>query len=243
MFGFFKKSTAKKQLPYLVDIHSHLLPGLDDGVKSFEESIYIIKILQSLGYKKIITTPHVMHDHYPNSSEDILVRASEVKRYLEKENIKIGFEAAAEYYLDEQLISKLSDGKQLLTFGENYLLFETSFINKPAFLEEAVFNMNTNGYQPVLAHPERYIYLQSNKKLIEQLKNMNVFFQLNILSLSGYYSPEIKKNAHTLLKLGIIDFLGSDCHSALQANEIMRLMNKKRNRQLSSLEVKNKTLI
>jgi tyrosine-protein phosphatase YwqE len=242
MFRFFNKSTTNKLLPFQVDIHSHLLPGLDDGVKSMEESVYIIKILKSLGYKKIITTPHVMHDHYQNSSEDILVRTSQLKQYLEKKNLKIEFEAAAEYYLDEKFISNLSDGEEFLTFGEKYLLFETSFINKPAFLEDAVFNMNTNGYQPVLAHPERYIYLQSNKKLIEQLKNMNVLFQLNMLSLHGYYSPEIKKNAQNLLKMNVIDFIGTDCHSALQADEIMKLMNKK-NRQLSSLNVMNKTLL
>ena len=243
MFGLFKKSTETTVLPFQVDIHSHLLPGLDDGVKSVEETIYIIHTLKKLGYRKIITTPHVMHDRYPNTADEILVRSSEVKRNLHKKNIKIEFEAAAEYYLDEQLATKLSNGDKLLTFNDNFLLFETSFINKPAFLEEAVFNMNTNGYQPVLAHPERYIYLQSNVKLIEQLKNMNVLFQLNMLSLFGYYSADVKRNALNLIKMGVVDFIGSDCHSALQANEIIKQVHTKRNRALFSLNVLNRTLL
>ena len=133
MFGFFKKSKSPIKLPFQVDIHSHLLPGLDDGVKSFKESIYIFKILQQLGYRKVITTPHVMHDHYPNTPEEILVKTSELKKILEKEKINISIEAAAEYYLDEHFVKKLSDNEKLLTFNKNHLLFETSFINKPVF--------------------------------------------------------------------------------------------------------------
>ncbi len=243
MFGLFKKSNKQVELPFKVDIHSHLLPGLDDGVKSVEESIYIFKTLQRLGYNKVITTPHIMHDQYPNTPEDILVKTSEVKKALDKEQINIKIEAAAEYYLDEQLAKKLNDNERLLTFNKNYLLFETSFINKPVFLEEAIFNMNTNGYQPVLAHPERYVYLQSDKKLIEQLRNMNVLFQINMLSLFGYYSPDVKKNAKNLISANLADFIGTDCHSAFQADEIMKAVSSKKNRQLLSLNVRNSSLI
>ncbi len=243
MFGLFNKSKKPANLPFRVDIHSHLLPGLDDGVKSVKESIYIFKTLHSLGYRKVITTPHIKHDHYPNTPEEIMVNASKVRRALEKEQINIELEAAAEYYLDEQLVKKLSDNERLLTFNKNYLLFETSFINKPVFLEEAIFNMNTNGYQPVFAHPERYVYLQSDKKLIEQLKNMNVLFQINMLSLFGYYSPEVKKNAKNLISANLVDFIGTDCHNAFQADEIMKAVSSKKNRQLLSLKVRNHSLI
>ncbi|MCK5470802.1 MAG: capsular biosynthesis protein, partial [Cyclobacteriaceae bacterium] len=123
----------------MVDIHSHLLPGLDDGVKSVEETVYILKILQNLGYKKIITTPHVMSDHYPNTEEGIVSKLEETIDLLSEHKLNIKLEVAAEYYLDENLISKLSKQEKLLTFGKNYLLFETSFFNKPAFLEDAVF--------------------------------------------------------------------------------------------------------
>jgi len=243
MLNIFGRKKKNYTLPIWVDIHSHLLPGLDDGVKSVEESIYILKILQKLGYRKVITTPHVMRDHYPNSNQKILSRLAYVQEQLYKQNIKIKLEAAAEYYLDEYLIAKLNNQEKLLTFGQNYLLFETSFFNKPAFLEEAIFNMNTQGYQPVLAHPERYGYLQNNLKEIEKLKNMNLYLQMNILSLTGFYSVEVRKFAIKLLKANLIDFIGSDCHNALQANEILNKLNRRKINLISSQKILNRSLL
>ena len=242
MFNLFRSKPKKKNLPFVVDIHSHLLPGIDDGVKSIEETVYILKIMQSLGYEKIITTPHVMSDYYPNSEQDIRSKLEETNELINKHQIGIELEAAAEYYLDENLMFKLSNKEKLLTFGNNYLLFETSFFNKPIFLEEAVFNMNTHGYQPILAHPERYIYLHGNHKLVEKLKNMNVLFQMNILSLTGFYSIECKKFALKLLKDKQIDFVGTDCHSALQADEIFNQANNKYLRLLNSENILNRSL-
>ncbi len=242
MFNLFRSKPKKKNLPFVVDIHSHLLPGIDDGVKSIEETVYILKIMQSLGYEKIITTPHVMSDYYPNSEQDIRSKLEETNELINKHQIGIELEAAAEYYLDENLMFKLSNKEKLLTFGNNYLLFETSFFNKPIFLEEAVFNMNTHGYQPILAHPERYIYLHGNHKLVEKLKNMNVLFQMNILSLTGFYSIESKKFALKLLKDKQIDFVGTDCHSALQADEIFNQANNKYLRLLNSENILNRSL-
>ena len=226
----------------LVDIHSHLLPGLDDGVTSIDETVYILKVLQKIGYKKIITTPHVMSDHYPNTEEGIVSKLEETIDLLSEHKINIKLEAAAEYYLDENLLDKLSKQKKLLTFGKNYLLFETSFYNKPAFLEEAVFIMNTQGYQPILAHPERYSYLQSDQKLLEKLKNMNLLFQMNILSLTGFYSNEVKKFVVKLLKENLIDFVGTDCHNVLQAKDIYKKTNANYFNILNSQNFLNQTL-
>lgn len=242
MFKLFRKKPKNKTLPFLVDIHSHLLPGLDDGVKSIKETVYIIKVLQKLGYKKIITTPHIMSDHYPNTEEGITSKLNETKDLLKEHGIDIKLEAAAEYYLDENLLSKLSKQEKVLTFGKNYLLFETSFFNKPAFLEDAVFIMNTQGYQPVLAHPERYSYLQSDNKLLEKLKNMNLLFQMNLLSLSGFYSVEVKNYAIKLLKANLIEFVGTDCHNALQINEIYNKLSANRYKYLRSRYFLNRTL-
>ncbi len=242
MFNFFKNKPKKRTLPLLVDIHSHLLPGLDDGVKSIDETVYILKVLQKIGYKKIITTPHVMSDHYPNTEEGIVSKLEETIDLLSEHKINIKLEAAAEYYLDENLLDKLSKKKKLLTFGKNYLLFETSFYNKPAFLEEAVFIMNTQGYQPILAHPERYSYLQSDQKLLEKLKNMNLLFQMNILSLTGFYSNEVKKFAVKLLKEKLIDFVGTDCHNVLQAKDIYKKTNANYFNILNSQNFLNETL-
>jgi len=243
MFNFLRKPKKHIELPLLVDIHSHLLPGLDDGVKSVQETIYILKILKKLGYKKIITTPHIMSDHYPNSRLDIISKLEYVKDVIKKQGIDIQLEAAAEYYLDENFISRLTHQKKFLTFGNNYLLFETSFFNKPAFLEEAVFNMNAQGYQPILAHPERYGYLQQDDKLLEKLRNMNLMFQMNMLSLTGFYSIEVKKFALKLLKANLIHFVGTDCHNALQANEILNKMNSKNVKLISSHNILNRNLM
>jgi tyrosine-protein phosphatase YwqE len=243
MFGLFKKTPKNSKLPLLVDIHSHLLPGLDDGVKSVEETIYILKTFIDLGYQKVVTTPHVMSDHYPNSRDGILTKLAEVNEQIVKLGLKIKLEAAAEYFLDETLLSQLARKEPLLSFGSKYLLFETSFLNKPVFLEEAVFNMNAQGYKPVLAHPERYAYLQGNRPLIEKLKNMNLFFQMNMLSLTGFYSPEVKKLAKEMLSAGIIDFVGSDCHNAYQADEIAGKALKKHANDFASPHILNRTLI
>ena len=227
----------------MVDIHSHLLPGLDDGVKSIEEAIYSLRIMQDMGYRKAITTPHIMSDSYPNTPEAILIKLEEVKNAIAKHQLKIELEAAAEYYLDENLLNSISNSKRLLTIGNNYLLFETSFLNKPFFLEEVIFKMNANGYQPILAHPERYGYLQSNLKLVKKLKNMNLLFQLNLLSLTNYYSTEVRNFARELLKMDFIDFVGSDCHNALQANEILDKINKRTAKRFDSKQILNNTLL
>lgn len=243
MFNFFAKRKQKLVVPWAVDIHAHLLPGLDDGVKSIEESIYILKILQSLGYRKVITTPHVMSDHYPNSKIDILTKLKTVQEAIRENNLKIVVEAAAEYYLDEVFIQKIDSSEELMTFGDNYVLFETSFFNKPAFLEDAIFKMNAQGYQPILAHPERYSYLIQDFNLLKKLKNMNVLLQMNMLSLAGHYSRDVKNFSKKLLKAKLIDFVGSDCHNALHANELKQMLTRRNINTIVSQNILNKNLL
>ena len=243
MIKFFNSKPKNTTLPFLVDIHSHLLPGLDDGVKSMEETVYILKTLEKIGYKKIITTPHVMSEHYPNSDLDIMSKLEETRAYISKHHLNIQLDAAAEYYLDENLMSRLNNAENFLKFGDNYLLFETPFYNKPVFLEEFIFNANTQGYKPILAHPERYSYLHDNKKLLEKLKNMNLLFQMNILSLTGFYSVEVKRSALNLLKSNMIDFVGTDCHNTVQINEIANKINSRNFRLLSSQHILNQSLL
>ncbi len=234
LFDLFSKKPTSHRLPLVVDIHSHLLPGLDDGVKSLEETAFILRLFQKMGYRKVITTPHIFPGHYPNTQEKIMNRFHETREYLDDQHIDIKLEAAAEYFLDDVLMERILSQDKLMTFDDNYLLFETSFINKPAFLEEAVFNMNAHGYQPVLAHPERYFYLQEDPALVQRLRDMNVLFQLNLLSLFGFYSRQVRKFAFTLLRLKMIDFIGSDCHSAHHANEIFKNLNAKNLKLLNS---------
>lgn len=197
-----------------VDLHSHLIPGIDDGAKDMEDSIAMVRRFADLGYQKLITTPHVMSDFYKNTPEIILGGLEELKANLPKHGIKMEIEAAAEYYLDEHLQEKIKNN-QLLTFGDNYLLFELPFIAEPPNLASIIFELQTNGYKPILAHPERYGFWYNDFNQYRQLKDKGVHLQLNLLSLIGHYSPETQKIAERLIDEELISFLGSDCHNQM----------------------------
>lgn len=200
----------------LVDVHSHLLPGLDDGVKTFEEACEIILQFQQIGYKKIITTPHIMSDMYKNTPDTIQLQLQALRNYLDEKGVQVEIEAAAEYYLDEYLVKTIETDQPVLTFGKKYLLFETNFISEPLDLKEFIFLATTKGYKPVLAHPERYLYLQDNLTKAQDLLDRGVLFQLNISSLTGYYSKPVQQAAHKLIDRGWVHLLGSDCHHLQQ---------------------------
>ncbi len=218
MFTNWFKSKQRATISITTDIHSHLLPGIDDGVKTIEESIEVIEHLSSLGFKKLITTPHIMSDYYKNTPEIIRAKLIEVKQAVLNANIPIEIEAAAEYYLDEYFYNLIIEEKEILTFGDNYVLFETSFAVEPLILKEVIFKLNSAGYKPVYAHPERYFYLQEKKELLNDLIDQGLLFQLNALSLAGYYSKQVQKMAEELIRRNAIAFIGSDTHNMLQAN-------------------------
>lgn len=216
--GFFKnlfsKEPKREPLDFSVlgtDLHSHLIPGIDDGSKSLEESISMIRRFSELGFKKVITTPHVMSDFYKNTPEIILSGLEDVRAALKKEDISIEIEAAAEYYLDFHLTG-LIERKEILTFGDNHVLFELSFSEEPPRIKEAVFDFFTSGYKPILAHVERYPFYFQQWDQIEDYRRRGVLLQLNIASLSGQYGPQVKKMAEQLIDRGWIDVIGSDCH-------------------------------
>jgi len=228
--------------PIHTDLHSHLIPEVDDGVASLEESVEIIRHFYGMGYKKIITTPHIMHEFYDNSPETILPGLTKLKETLEEEQIPMEIEAAAEYYLDDYFFDTLLEKQDLLTFGDQYILVETPFLNAPFFLKDAVFQLNAKGYKVVLAHPERYIYLQKDDKLLQTLLDMQVLFQVNISSLIGHYSKNVKKFALQLLDNGYIRFVGSDCHNLTQLQTVKRALNSKFYRKLPFEDLLNNTL-
>lgn len=158
-----------------------------------------------------------MSDLYPNEEETILGKLSWVKEKLTLDDVDIDIQAAAEYYLDEILLEKLDNTpKKLLSFGDRYLLFETSFMNQPFYLQEFIFKAISQGYKPVLAHPERYSYVQNDPSILDDLVQRGVLLQLNIISLAGYYSKPVKKLAEKLIDQQKIHFIGSDCHNLQQ---------------------------
>ncbi len=195
------------------DIHSHFIPGIDDGAKTLENAVDLIASMAALGYRKVITTPHVMSDYYKNTPKIILDGLEKVREAVKQQGLDIEIEAAAEYYLDETLEAKI-DREELLTFGNNYVLFELPFINEPVNMEQTIFALQSTGYKPVMAHVERYVYWHDQWKKYEELYNRGIILQLNIGSLTGAYGPEVKKTAEKLVDAGIIGFLGSDCHHA-----------------------------
>tara|TARA_B100000287_G_scaffold81005_1_gene73454 strand:- start:62 stop:799 length:738 start_codon:yes stop_codon:yes gene_type:complete len=215
MFGWFSKNKNKNLDPLdfsalRTDIHSHLIPGVDDGSPDIETTILIIKELQNLGYKKIITSPHVMSDFYKNSSEIILKGLDDVRTELKNQNINIEIDAVAEYYIDYDFEQKIGKEK-FLTFGDNYILVELSFIEASKNFFEIIFKLQLEGYKVVLAHPERYNYFDMKDYI--NLVDRGVFLQVNLLSLIGYYSPIIKRKTEDLVAANMISFLGSDCHN------------------------------
>ncbi len=202
---------GKKSLTLDVDIHSHLIPNIDDGSQSMEQSIEMIESLIRLGFRKIITTPHI-HPNYPNHPEVILAGLSKLQKELIKLNLDIEVEAAAEYYVDQQFHQKVKDNDTILSFGGKHVLVETPFINKPAFFESAMFDLKASGHTPVLAHPERYVYLEGSIEWLEELKDMGVLLQVTLGSLGGYYGKVPEQIGNLLLKKDMVDFLGSDLH-------------------------------
>lgn len=239
-----KKDTRQNVHPLAVDIHSHLLPGIDDGAKTIEESLDLLYQFEGLGYKKVITTPHVIHDFYPNTPAIIRQKLTEVQEAAAKNGLSIKVEAAAEYYLDEYFYALLDKPKELLTFGPNYILFETGFINQPAILFDAIFKMKSAGLQPVFAHPERYTYVQGNYPLAAEVVERGALLQININSLTGYYSPAVKKTAEKLIDDNMVSFLGSDLHNERHM-EVLKgsAINKKHFDKLLSQNLLNNSLL
>ena len=196
--------------PIKVDLHSHLLPGIDDGAQTLKQSLELIKQFHLLGYTKLITTPHVISDYYPNNREIISEKLYMVKQALKLEEIDIEMEAGAEYYVDMHFLNLIED-ENLLTFMKHYVLFETNYVTKPIMLEEIIHNLLQKGYIPVLAHPERYTYLHNDIEAYKQLKASGVLFQVNARSLYSR-SKSTSNMAQKLIKLGLVDFIGSDAH-------------------------------
>jgi tyrosine-protein phosphatase YwqE len=223
MFSLFKKKYVPQRGPVLkVDLHSHFIPGIDDGAQSMEESISLIRGMANLGYEKVITTPHIMVDAYKNTPEIIKQGLSDLRRSIAYEGIKIEIDAAAEYYLDDGFLALLEKG-DLMPVNNKYLLFETSYISKPLQLEEMIFEIGAAGYVPLMAHPERYRYIKNPEKEYTRFKELGVMFQVNLNSFGGHYGKSAKALAAFLNRNGMISFLGSDVHHSKQIETLSEL--------------------
>jgi tyrosine-protein phosphatase YwqE len=219
MLHFFSsKKFLVDHLEGFVDIHNHILPGIDDGAKTVEESISLTKGFAELGISSFIATPHIMHNYYHNNRETINDSLSILKDELLKEDMKdISLRAAAEHMIDDNFESILESG-DIMPIESRYLLVEMSYLQASINFDEAIQKIKKQGYFPILAHPERYLYLHENLIKHSEYKKQGVLYQLNLLSLGKYYGKQVKRMAFKLLEEGLIDFVGSDIHNPSQLN-------------------------
>tara|TARA_Y100000766_G_scaffold236158_1_gene211819 strand:+ start:288 stop:1019 length:732 start_codon:yes stop_codon:yes gene_type:complete len=239
-FDFLKsKPTLKQLIPDgFVDIHSHILPGIDDGPKNVEESIELIDEMKEMGFTKIIATPHTYEGLYNNTNKSINESYDKLCKNYENNNI---IDFASEYMLDNNLIKRARE-KNLLCIKQNLVLVEMSYISAPNDLYEIIFQLQLNNYIPILAHPERYGFLFNNFEEYYRLKRVGVKLQLNLLSTTGYYGNEILKISDKLLKLNMIDFVGSDIHSQKHIKQFNNKVKIKNIRKLKKAIEKNTLL-
>ena len=244
MFSFLRKKEKYKPLNFeclQYDMHSHFIAGIDDGSPDLETSVELIKGMQALGFKKVITTPHIMNDFYRNTPEIILEGLKKLQDELKKKSINVEVTAAAEYYIDYDFESKVDAGDTLLTMGDNQILIETSFISAPPNFGEIIFKLQLAGYKIILAHPERYAFLSFED--METYKTRSLSLQLNLLSLLGYYGQAVKSTAEKLIDNNMVDYVGTDCHNLNQMSLYHKLFtNKYWHKLVNSGTLKNHTL-
>lgn len=245
MFGFFKN---KKNIPDFnfsmigTDMHAHIIPGIDDGAQNLNDALLLATKFKALGFKKLIATPHIMADYFRNSPETILRGLDTLRKGLEENQIDLQVDAAAEYYLDETLERKIKQ-KEVLTFGDNYLLFELSYINAPQNLIDFIKTIQDAGYKPVLAHPERYPYYYASLENYYQIKETGCLLQLNSIALTGYYGKGAGKVAEEMVDNHLVDFIGSDMHHLKHAAALKEsLSTKAMHTLLTTHQLKNTLL-
>ena len=249
MFGLFKKKKEEQQADVTIDysalgidMHSHLLPGIDDGSPDAATSVNYIKKMMGLGYRKFITTPHIYPDLYPNNRETITAALEVLKEKLKEEQVDVEVHAAAEYFIDDHFEDQLQTKQPFLKLSGNMVLVEFSMVTAPMDLQQVIFELQMQNYQPVLAHPERYVYLSRHKSTFDDLRSAGCFFQVNLLSLTGHYGPAVLELAEYLVKENMYDFAGTDIHNKRHLDGLKKLHPAHLKRLQDSGKIKNQLL-
>ncbi|MGI8582075.1 MAG: tyrosine-protein phosphatase [Chitinophagaceae bacterium] len=235
MFNFFRKkkniSEISESFPITTDIHSHILAGIDDGSPDINTSLKLVKGLYDLGYRKLVATPHVIGDFYRNTPEIINTELAKLKIACKKNEIDIELSAAAEYMLDDYFLDLIKQKGQILPVYKNIILTELPYTGMLMNVNEIVFEIISAGYKPILAHPERYFYYHRNFDEYFRLKESGFSLQVNLLSLTGYYGPQVAKAAKFIFDNDLADFVGTDMHHerhlvALSKKETISMLNR-----------------
>ncbi|MEM6631025.1 MAG: CpsB/CapC family capsule biosynthesis tyrosine phosphatase [Bacteroidota bacterium] len=224
------------------DFHAHLLPGIDDGPDNPEDAIQLLSSLENLGYKTLVATPHVYSEIYPNTSQTIKEAYDILINHPKFSELSIELYYSAEYFLDDYFCQLLEDN-DILPIGKNYVLVEMSAFSPYPGLKQVLFQLQTQGYQPILAHPERYLYFAEQWDMYEELKERGCLFQANLLSFSGYYGRKVRKTAWKLLRNEMVDFVGTDAHHLNHIKQLKKFsLSRKGQEMLQTYTFQNKKL-
>ncbi|MBP3942181.1 protein tyrosine phosphatase [Sphingobacteriaceae bacterium WQ 2009] len=227
-----------------IDMHNHILPGIDDGAKSVEDSTNLILGLKNLGIKNFICTPHIMDLVHPNNNDIIAKSYNQLIDHLLNQDISTkGISYSAEYMIDEGLTS-IIQSNSLIPMPNNYVLIEMSYLSESKSLFKTIMDIQSLGYKPILAHPERYNYYHNNFNIYKQIKDAGCDLQLNLLSISSYYGISVKTSALALIKSGMYDFVGTDTHHERHLNALNDVVKKYPIKKLlDTCNIKNQDLI
>ena len=199
-------------LPVSTDIHSHILPGIDDGSPDIETSLRLVKGIYDIGIRTTVATPHIIGDMFRNTPETIGAALAKLKEACAAEGIDIAISAAAEYMLDDYFMKLLRSEAPLLTVHDKLLLTEQSYASPTSNLNEISFELISRGYRPIMAHPERYFFYHDNYDEYSHMRDMGFLLQVNLLSLTGYYGKPVAKAAKYIFENDLADLVGTDMH-------------------------------
>jgi len=213
-WDLFKKKEVLEPVDFgllKVDMHSHLIPGIDDGAKTMDDTIAMLAKFESMGYQKVITTPHIYSDCYKNTPEIIRNGLEKVRETANALGLRIEIDAAAEYYCDEYFMNVIKND-EFLSIDGKYVLIEFPFMSEMDDWNAYVFQLQAKGFIPIIAHFERYLYWHGSVSVAKEMKELGCKIQLNVNSLTGHYGPDVKKQAERLIDGQLVDFLATDCH-------------------------------
>ena len=231
IFDIFKKKEHNTTLFYDTEVHCHILPGIDDGSPDVATSVNLVKQMQEMGIRRIITTSHVTESTFENTPETIRNAYDTLRAALDKEGVEMEIHTSAEYRMDEYFLNQIKTNN-LLPFPEDFILIENSFLQPYWEIKELIFDLKMKGYTPILAHPERYTYYHKTPKIYKELHDYGCLFQVNLLSLSGYYYREVKDMAWKMLNDGMVGFIGSDIHNSRHIQHIKEYITTREYRKL-----------
>jgi len=244
-FLYKRRTHALPQLFWHTDIHSHVCPGIDDGSTSPERSVQLVAGMEELGFSRMVVTPHVTDEVFPNTPGLIAEAYMRLTEACRTAGLRMRFNYSAEYRIDELLIHSLRN-REVIPLPGDYLLVENSWTQEPMNLLGFLFELRSKyGFKPVLAHPERYVYYQRHRERYQELRAHGIFFQINLLSLAGHYDRACKNTAEWLLDRKMIDFIGSDLHRMSHLESIRSYLTSRDYRRLEALapQILNDTLV